>query len=125
MRTSVESVLREAVSFEAQAFDGDASVSGADLVEWFADWRCRARTAMRSSGHDAMTARRHKTIRDPCADVVRLLRDLNAIEGPGLDARRTARDAHALIYAVNNGGLQLTVGSYQILVFRRRPTERR
>ncbi|MBI0536931.1 hypothetical protein D9599_15265 [Roseomonas sp. KE2513] len=36
-------LLDEALAFEAGAFDEDEPVSGADLVEWFAGWRGRAR----------------------------------------------------------------------------------
>ena len=36
-------LLDEALAFEAEAFDDDEPVSGADLVEWFAGWRGRVR----------------------------------------------------------------------------------
>ena len=43
-------LLREALGAWAEQFDGpedeDLSVSGADLVDWFADWRLRVRTAL-------------------------------------------------------------------------------
>jgi len=39
-------LLDEAVAFEAEAFDEDEPVSGADLVDWFAGWRDRVRTLL-------------------------------------------------------------------------------
>jgi hypothetical protein len=36
-------LLDEALAFEAEAFDEDEPVSGADLVEWFSGWRGRVR----------------------------------------------------------------------------------
>ena len=47
MTNLLESLIREAVNFEADAFDADEGVNGADLVEWFAQWRLRARAAIR------------------------------------------------------------------------------
>ena len=47
MTNLLESLIREAVNFEADAFDADEGVDGADLVEWFAQWRLRARAATR------------------------------------------------------------------------------
>ena len=39
-------LLDQALIFEADAFDADEPVSGADLVEWFAFWRLEVRTAL-------------------------------------------------------------------------------
>ncbi len=47
MTNLLESLIREAVNFEAEAFDADEGVNGADLVEWFARWRMRAKAAIR------------------------------------------------------------------------------
>ena len=47
MTKLLESLIREAVNFEANAFDADEGVNGADLVEWFARWRVRASAATR------------------------------------------------------------------------------
>ena len=47
MTNLLESLIREAVNFEADAFDADEGVNGADLVEWFAQWRVRAKAAIR------------------------------------------------------------------------------
>ena len=47
-------LLEEATTAWAEQFDGgddqDRSVSGADLVEWFARWRLRARTVLDTVG---------------------------------------------------------------------------
>ena len=47
MTKLLESLIREAVNFEADAFNTDEDVNGADLLEWFARWRVRARAAVR------------------------------------------------------------------------------
>lgn len=39
-------LLAEALTAFGDAFDGDAEVSGADLVEWFALWRRRLRATL-------------------------------------------------------------------------------
>lgn len=36
-------LLREAFDYEAEAFDNDEDVNGGDLVQFFADWRQKAR----------------------------------------------------------------------------------
>ena len=47
---ALRTLLEEALNAWAGQFDGpadeDLSVSGADLVEWFADWRLRLRAAL-------------------------------------------------------------------------------
>jgi len=40
------SVIEEALGYEAEAFRKDHPVEGADLVEWFAQWRLRAQAAV-------------------------------------------------------------------------------
>ena len=47
MTNLLESLIWEAVNFEADAFDADEGVNGTDLVEWFAQWRVRAKAAIR------------------------------------------------------------------------------
>ena len=50
----IESVVLNALAYEAGQFDGladqDLSVSGADLVDWFSQWRLEARTALSEIG---------------------------------------------------------------------------
>jgi alkanesulfonate monooxygenase SsuD/methylene tetrahydromethanopterin reductase-like flavin-dependent oxidoreductase (luciferase family) len=36
-------LLADALDYECEAFDTDSEVNGADLVEWFAEWRLRVR----------------------------------------------------------------------------------
>lgn len=45
---AIANVLAEALAYEAEQFDGGLSVSGADLVNWFAGWRTRLREALAS-----------------------------------------------------------------------------
>lgn len=39
-------LLREALAFEAEAFDAQEEVDAADLLDWFADWRRRVASAL-------------------------------------------------------------------------------
>jgi len=39
-------LVREALGYEAEAFENDWNVSGSDLVEWFGNWRKRVTTAL-------------------------------------------------------------------------------
>ena len=47
---ALQSLLTEALGAWSEQFDGhadqDLSVSGADLVDWFADWRLRLRSEL-------------------------------------------------------------------------------
>jgi len=43
---SLISVIEEALGYEAEAFREDDPIDGADLVEWFAQWRLRAQAAV-------------------------------------------------------------------------------
>jgi hypothetical protein len=47
---TMQSLLAEALGAWSEQFDGpddhDLSVSGADLVDWFADWRLRVRAEL-------------------------------------------------------------------------------
>ena len=51
-RLTLDGIIRDALAYEAEEFDGpadlDLSVSGADLVDWFTDWRQRARKALKT-----------------------------------------------------------------------------
>lgn len=46
-RTQLRRLLLEATGHQYEAFDGerDLSVSGADMVDWFSEWRERAKAA--------------------------------------------------------------------------------
>jgi len=43
---STETLLRLAVEYLADAFDGDEPVDGAGMVEWFGQWRQQAKHAL-------------------------------------------------------------------------------
>ena len=42
-------LLREAIAYNADRFDGNESINGANLVEWFAIWRRLAAEALKDS----------------------------------------------------------------------------
>ncbi len=46
MKPALERLLAEAIGAWASEFDNDEEVSGADLVDWFADWRLRLRAEL-------------------------------------------------------------------------------
>src|SRR5687768_10062646 len=48
MSEPIDALLREALDYEAEAFENDTEVNGADLVDWFCDWRTRAKTSLES-----------------------------------------------------------------------------
>lgn len=39
-------LLQEAVNYSEESFEGSEEVSGAALVEWFSEWRVRAKRAL-------------------------------------------------------------------------------
>lgn len=43
-------VLQEALTAFGAEFDAGGDVPGADLVQWFAEWRVRARAALGKAG---------------------------------------------------------------------------
>jgi hypothetical protein len=51
----LESAVLAALAYEAEAFDGDEPVNGADLVDWFADWRADAKAALEGAPAPAET----------------------------------------------------------------------
>lgn len=106
MNPSLEALLDEAVNFEAEAFDEDQEISGADLVEWFAEWRCRARRVVKSTS-------------PPRNDLIhwqRLRKHLHSVL-EAFDA-----EADKLLHALSHGGIQVVVGEVTVLLFRR-PSE--
>lgn len=131
METSLESILREAVNFEAQAFDGDQEISGAEVVEWFSGWRRRARRAMRSIGDQTSAPMGARRVHDPLLDALHALQTMLDGERDGVstgspqrgESSRCARyETDTLRYAINHGGLQLTAVQFRIVVFKR-PTK--
>jgi hypothetical protein len=57
---ALRDVLREATNAWGDAFNGDGHVSGADLLDWFAQWRLRAQAAIQ----ELDTGRASSAIRD-------------------------------------------------------------
>lgn len=47
---AMAAVLQEALAAFASAFEANEPVPGADLVEWFAEWRIRVRAALDRAG---------------------------------------------------------------------------
>jgi hypothetical protein len=41
-----EALLRDALAYEAEAFEDDEEINGGDLVDWFAAWRRRVRASL-------------------------------------------------------------------------------
>jgi hypothetical protein len=48
MTDNLKKLLAEALGAWASEFDNDEEVSGADLVDWFADWRLRLREELKN-----------------------------------------------------------------------------
>jgi|GEM_PF-2203699 len=105
MKPSLESILQEAVCFEADAFDDDQQISGAELMAWFADWRQRARVAVRSA---SLVAIQRERFQRHLAGALHALRD-------GCDGE--------LKDALDNGGIQITDGEFRVMVFKRTAKE--
>jgi hypothetical protein len=108
MKPSLESILYEAVNFEAEAFDDDQDINGADLVEWFAQWRRRAR-AMVHSNRPTQSAPTDKH-----GLATQLIGALHALQ---LMLTRTDVDIE-LARAFDNGGIQITSGEFRLMVFK-------
>jgi len=47
---TMSELLIEATQAWTQQFDDDSEISGADLLQWFAEWRLRARQALDAAG---------------------------------------------------------------------------
>ena len=58
MNTPVEAMLAEALAYQARGFELDEPINGADLVEWFSQWRARAQAAINSSRERTGAAQR-------------------------------------------------------------------
>lgn len=107
MKPSLESILHEAVDFEAKAFDDDQNISGADLIEWFADWRRRARAIVRA----------HRPSPDVTIDGRRIHNPLiGALHALQIVQDRAEFDE--LLHALDHGGIHITSGQLKIMVFK-------
>jgi hypothetical protein len=106
MKPSLESILHEAVNFEAKAFDDDQNISGADLIEWFAEWRRRARAIVRAQrpSPDATDGRQFHNPLIGALHALQILQDRAEIE--------------ELLHALDHGGIHITSGQFKIMVFK-------
>jgi hypothetical protein len=107
MKPSLESILHEAVNFEAKAFDDDQNISGSNLVEWFADWRRRARTIVRAHRRSPDAANNNQRFRNPLIGVLRALQIL-----------QDRAEIEELLHALDHGGIHITAGQFKIMVFK-------
>jgi hypothetical protein len=107
MKPSLESILHEAVNFEAQAFDDNQDINGADLVEWFAQWRRRARSIVR-------TNRPPPRVTDEGRSGSQLVGALHALQ---LMLARAEVDLE-LKQALDSGGIHITAGELRAVVFK-------
>jgi hypothetical protein len=128
MKTSLEFIIDEAISFAAQAFDDDQDISGAELVEWFADWRQRAR-AIVCSNRSPQSADYSQQFHSQLIDALRALqlmqdrvkvegRPMNQLSHRGRTLRATDAESEELIHALNSGGIQITAGPFKAVVFK-------
>jgi hypothetical protein len=108
MKPSLESILHEAVNFEAEAFDDDQDINGANLVEWFAQWRRRARAIVRTSRPMQSAASNHHGLGG------QLIGALHALQ---LTLARADAEIE-LTRALDNGGIQVTCGKFRLMVFK-------
>jgi hypothetical protein len=114
MKPSLESILHEAVNFEAHAFDDDQDINGADLVEWFAQWRRRAR---------AIVGTRRPTQGGAPDDHGLGSQLIGALHALQLMLARADAEIE-LTRALDNGGIQITSGEFRLMVFKRTTKER-
>ena len=128
MATSLESILHEALCFEAGAFDDDQAIPSAELVEWFAEWRQRAQTVVHSRRPTPTAAIYGQLFRSQLMGALRalqLMQDRAEVEGPR-KSRLTHREhdppTHVeideLIHALDNGGIHITCGRLSAMVFK-------
>jgi hypothetical protein len=107
MKPSLESILHEAVNFEAEAFDDNQDINGADLVEWFAQWRRRARSIVR-------TSRPTSSVTEEGRSGSQLIGALHALQ---LTLARAEADLE-VSQALDNGGIHITAGEFKVMVFK-------
>jgi hypothetical protein len=113
MKPSLESILHEAVNFEAKAFDDDQDINGADLVEWFAQWRRRARAIVRTHPPTRSDARDDHGLGGQLIGALQALQLMLARADAEVELNR----------ALDNGGIQITAGEFRVVVFKRTAKE--
>lgn len=128
MTTSLESILHEALCFEAGAFDDDQAVPSAELVEWFAEWRRRAQTVVHSHRPTRTAAIYGQLFRSQLLGALRALQLMQGraeVERPFMSRathheRYPPADAEIdeLISALDNGGIHFIYGQLKAVVFK-------
>ena len=128
MKTSLETLLLEAVNFEGSAFDGDQHVSGVDLVEWFAQWRIRARSVVENSHHShhaAIHMQRFRRLLIGALHALQVMGERAEMEPPLMQESTdggfpppTDAEIDALIHALDHGGIHITAGQFTARVFK-------
>jgi hypothetical protein len=128
MTTSLESILHEALCFEAGAFDDDQAIPSAELVEWFAEWRRRAQTVVHSHRPTPTAAIYGQLFRSQLLGALRALQLTQ--ERAEVEGSRVSRLTHGehypptdaeldeLIHALDNGGIHFTCGQLKAMVFK-------
>lgn len=114
MKTSLEFIIDEAISFAAQAFDDDQDISGAELVEWFADWRQRAR-AIVCSNRSPQSADYSQQFHSQLIDA---LRALQLMQDHAKGEQHPPTEIDALLQALDHGGIHITCGEFRAMVFK-------
>jgi hypothetical protein len=129
MKPSLETILLEAVNFEASTFDDDRPLSGGDLVEWFSQWRLRARSVVENSRHShdvALNMHRFRRLLMGALHALQIMGDRAEIEEPlmqeltagGQCSPPTDAEIDALIQALEHGGIHITAGQFTARVFK-------
>lgn len=134
MSTSLSELIHEAIKYRATAFDRGGDISGADLVEWFADWRRRARAVLRPErvvSTNALASDRFRSQLIGALQTLQLMQDRADVEAPLMNHDGVQRGRYAstdseidrLVHALRNGGIRITVGSLVVMVFKRSDKE--
>jgi hypothetical protein len=128
MTTSLESILHEALFFEAGAFDDDQAIPSAELVEWFAEWCRRAQTVVHSHRPAPTAAIYGQLFRSQLIGALRalqLMQERAEVEGPRMSRLThcehhlpTDAELNELIPALDNGGIHFTCGQLKAMVFK-------
>jgi hypothetical protein len=129
MKTSLEFIIDEAISYAAKAFDTDQDISGADLVEWFAEWRQRAQAVVennRRSPDAAFCVQRSLSLLVSALHALQVMGDRAEIEAPlmheltggGQYPPPTDAEIEELIHALDHGGIHIACGPFRATVFK-------
>lgn len=131
MTASLESILHEALSFEAGASDDDQTILSAELAKWFAEWRQRARAVVRSHRSMPTAAIYGQQFHRQLVSALRalqLMHDRAQVEDSFI-GQLTPSDKHPpteideLIQALDHGGIHITCGEFSAMVFKQSAKE--